>query len=173
MSRDAELKDLFLERYELIVSFAGRYARKTQEADDIVQQVYLEFVRHPDRWDTSTDVTPLLVGITKNIAKTKMREEYRHSASRIRRIADRYLEHLDALEAPGEETPLAEQMALLETCLDQLKPKSRELIELRYWKRIPVKMIGIIYRVDPRNVSKALCKIRSVLKKCITSARNR
>src|SRR4029077_3816984 len=98
-------------------SLALRFAPAPGLAEDIAQQVFLEFVAKAGRWDLSRDVKPLLATMTRNVALRCWRDRTRLMSAEIRGLA----EHIRAL-AEGSEVQWyrPEEQAALERCLKQL-----------------------------------------------------
>src|SRR5262245_44600786 len=119
-----------LECHEHFVhSLALRLAPAPGLAEDIAQQVFLEFVAKAGQWDLDRDVKPLLAAMTRNVALRCWRDKTRAMSAEMRGLA----EHIRALaEGSDVEWYRPEEQAALRRCLEQLPEKSRQLIELHY-----------------------------------------
>ena len=70
-------------------------------AEDIAQQVFLEFWKKKDTWDLTKDVRPLLAGMTRNVARRCWREKVRGMSPELREFA----EHVRLLSEEDDEDP--------------------------------------------------------------------
>ena len=69
-------------------SLAVRFAPWPGLADDITQQVFLEFINKADQWDLQRDVRPLLAAMTRNVALRAWREHTRTLPDQLRELAE-------------------------------------------------------------------------------------
>lgn len=168
--KESEIRasNLFLSNHGFVAGVAFRYAPLPGFNEDIVQQVFAEFVGHADRWDLDADVRPLLVRITQNVARRywreqtrKMPEVLRQIAERARRVAERNAE-LDA-EQPRE----TEEIAALRRCVKKLPAKSREIIHLHYFNGMTMRDIAKEKQTTDAAVRRAFCDLRKKLHACM------
>ncbi len=113
-----------LRRYSL--SLAG----EPQDAEDILQETFLEAQRAFNRFDRKSDFGAWLRGIARNVAA-----RHRQKASRAARLAvslePRVLEHLEELYR-AEEVADDSPAEALKRCLGKLAEADRELVRARY-----------------------------------------
>ena len=146
---------------------ALRFAPAPGVADDIAQQVFLEFVAKADEWDLTRDVRPLFVGITRNIARRAWRDYIRALPTHSRELAE-HIRHL----AEGEETTSysPEHFLILKRCVEKLPAKSRRLVELHYYLEIASVEIAAQTAMTADAVRRALFRLREQLRRCIRSS---
>src|SRR5256885_15352355 len=68
-------------------------------AEDIAQQVFLEFIAKAAQWDLTQDIKPLLAGMTRNVARRCWRDKTREMPEQMRQLA----EHIRELAAAATE----------------------------------------------------------------------
>jgi Sigma-70 region 2 len=69
MGKDTtEAARIFLSHHRFVKGVALRYAPWPDLMDDIVQQVFLEFMAKESKWDLSADARPLLATMTRHVA---------------------------------------------------------------------------------------------------------
>ena len=69
-------------------TLALRLAPAPGLAEDIAQQVFLEFIGKAAQWDLSTDLHPLFAGMTRNVARRAWREKTRDLPEVVRELAE-------------------------------------------------------------------------------------
>ncbi|MGL6197138.1 MAG: sigma-70 family RNA polymerase sigma factor [Thermoguttaceae bacterium] len=163
------LTELFSENYGLVISLARRYAPNESLANDIVQQAFIEFVGSDNHWNLEADIRPLLHQITKNVALRHWHEKQRLSPEKIRAIGEYFAQRTQ--ENTADDDYFETSLELLRLCLEKLPYKSRQLIDMRYFNRVRTEDIAKEYHSKPKTISRAICRIREVLKKCIQQNR--
>lgn len=163
------INESFFSRYAVVIGTARRYAPDAELAKDIVQQAYVDFVEgaRKKEWDLSTDVGPLLATITKNAAlrlwkerKKDVSENRQKFAEFLRLICDEYL-------VDYEDKPWEDELTAMKQCLERLPPKSREIIDMRYFLNASIDEIAQLSGASQRTVQQMIRRIREKLKLCI------
>ena len=99
MSAPDPTLDKIIETYGGFVrALALRLAPAPGLAEDIAQQVFLEFVAKASQWDLTRDIKPLLAGMTRNVARRAWREKSHHMPEVVRELADHIRELAEARE---------------------------------------------------------------------------
>lgn len=163
-SVDMQVACIFLTHQDFVKGLAIHYAPWPGIVDDIVQQVFLEFVTKKEGWDTSSDIKPLLSVITRNIAKRFWREKMRAMPQFLQKIADR-LEQSNQTEEP--ERQYEEKRLALNECMDKLPTKQRALVEFRYFGAMSPDKIAEHFQISKSVVNQTLYRIREKLQGCI------
>lgn len=122
---DAETLEIILERvHSRLLGLLARYRIPPEDGEDILQHALLTLVykqdsiRRPERW---------LIGTLRN---TCLRYWRRRRQQRTEPTADEKLEWLSGASPPGQE--LGDLRRDLETVLDRLPPRCRDVLKLRY-----------------------------------------
>lgn len=167
--RIVQASQLFLKYQDFVKGLAYRYAPLPGYAEDIAQQVYLEFVSNIERFDLEKDIQPLLHTITKNTALRIWTQRTKSSPENLRKIA----EHIQAftLEEP-ESSNLDLEVASLQRCLQTLPERSHALIMQHYFDGVSMVEIAKAMQASDKSVRKAFCKIRDKLRVCIRKVMN-
>jgi RNA polymerase sigma factor (sigma-70 family) len=150
---------------EFVRALALRLAPWPGLAEDIRQQVFLEFIEKAERWDLTRDVRPLLAGMTRNVALRAWREHTRTLPDQLRDLA----EHIRDLAGSAQPTSAheSEDLAALKKCLSKLPDKSRRLVELHYYLDISSVEIASQMTMQADAIRRALFRIREQLRRCI------
>lgn len=166
------LLEFFQSKYGLVVHFARRMAPDPSLVPDIVQQVYLEFLKDAQRknWVLHEEGNPLLYRVTKNVVRKIWRNHQKESHESIRRIGEFLKERIDSQYRSDDdvmEEEKSNQIESLHACLDQLSPKHRRLIDMKYFLDTPTSDIAEIFHAKPHNINRVIARIRLQLAKCL------
>lgn len=167
ISGDERLSQIFDAHEPFVRALAIKYAPTPSLSDDIVQQVFLEFLAKYDTWDTQSDLRPLLHTMTHIVARRCWHERSRTLSPEMRQLA----EHIRQLaEARGTTAYDEQQKEALRACLQKLPEKSRKIIEAHYVLGVPSKDIASRMQLSADSIRQAMCRLRAQLKKCMESS---
>ena len=145
-------------------ALALRLAPAPGLAEDIAQQVFLEFIAKEAEWDLTGNVKALLGVMTRNVAKRCWRERM-HT---LPEVQHQLAEHIRQLAETREVTWFGEEeKSILRRCLDRLPMKSRRLIELHYYLDTSSVEIAHQMGTNADAVRRALFRLRDQLRKCV------
>lgn len=165
------LSRLFQARYGLVIGVARRYAPTQDQVDDIVQQVYCEFVEGAlkEKWDLTKDVAPLLYRIAKTKGLLLWRQRRQRKNSSLDLISEELLAYSGLTEQDewDEYQRNEDRILALKHCLEMLSPKSRAFVEQHYFEGVSMKKIAEEQSSGDSAVRHFFCRIRSKLKECI------
>ena len=167
MSTHAKVAQLVLAHHGFVKGLAVRIAPWPGLADDITQQVFLEFLKKEAKWDLERDVKPLLATMTRHVAMRCWRERTRQMPETVYKLA----EHIRDLAGAGTPEPRwDDEVGALKRCLEKLPDKSRTLVELHYFGGATTVEIAGRMTVKADAVRQALCRLRGQLRTCIEDA---
>ncbi|MDO5555042.1 MAG: sigma-70 family RNA polymerase sigma factor [Planctomycetia bacterium] len=156
----------FLQHHDFIRRVAFRAAPNPSLQEDIVQDVYVEFVSKAGKWDYDSELRPLLRKITTNIAKRYWHEKLRHLPSNLQKIAaltQKYLEN----ERPAHEARFDDQQLALDLCMKKLTSRSLLILEAFYCKQMKAGQIAAMVGMTEGAVHKVLSRAREFLRQCV------
>src|SRR5919112_639611 len=107
--KEAIAAQAFLAHHGYVKGLALRHAPLPGVADDIVQQVFVEFLSKTASWDLSTDIRPLLATMTRNISLRL----WRTNATKHRRMKTSWLPF--AIASPNSLTRAARWLTSITT----------------------------------------------------------
>jgi RNA polymerase sigma-70 factor (ECF subfamily) len=166
----AKAAQLFLAHAGFVRGVALRHAPYPGLADDVAQQVLVEFLARAAERDLTTDVRPLLAAMTRTVALRLWRERTREMPDVLRRLAD----HVRRLaEQRDAEPEYDDELAALRRCLDRLPDKSRELIDQYYFADRSAAAIGEHLGTRTDTVCRAISRVREKLRDCISRSLKR
>lgn len=159
------------DRYGFIYAVARRYAPPDQ-AEDVVQQVYLEFVTgfQEGQWSLDRNHDPLLYTIAKRKAQTLWKEYRRRSGSSIDEVADQLIDSCEADGDVAENEYIDLQISALKNCLKKMSPKHRAVVEQHYFQKVPIKEIARQQQIKDSTIYHLFSRMRLQLRDCIERA---
>lgn len=163
---------LFERHSPLVFRLALRILRNRAEAEDAVQQIFLDFYRSVNRFESKK-------GAFKSWL---LMFSYHRTLNRKRQLRSRAFYDCDSLEESSplisaiREGPLPfhlpERICLIKEALGLVKPKQRRVIELVYYEGLTSNEIaeqtGESVRVVRHHLYRGLDKIRSLLRSAAT-----
>lgn len=159
---------LFLSFRHYLKGVAFRYAPMAHLADEIVQQVYIEFISNLDRFRIDLDVKSLLSVMTRNIARDTWRRETRHFLPNMQSVA----EHIRQLAEEQGATNYPEELEILSQCLEKAPEKTRELIRLHYIRQISIQDLAERLDMNANSIYRAIYRLRDKLRDCVERVHN-
>lgn len=165
---DAGAVDAVVQRYSgLVWSIARRLCRSADDAEDAVQEVFIEVWKHAGRFDPAAgSETTFIATITR-----------RRTIDRLRRIGRRpQLEALPSTELPDaddgaaafEELAVKDEAERVKRHLEELRPEQREVLELSIYKGLSHREIAdqldLPLGTVKTHVRRSLIRIRELIK---------
>lgn len=161
---------LFLENRRFLKGLATYYAPLPDLADDIIQDVFLEFVTKAERWnlDDPIKVKSLLGVLTRQIAQRNWQKRRALLSEVLVKIADHVAQCSENENSPPD---FELEASVLKECLAKLPEKGQLMIQFYYFegKRIDEIADKMQLKVGTicRNLSRLRVKLRQLIKKLI------
>lgn len=153
LSGDESAMQRFVQRFEgLVYGLSLRMLRRREDAEDVVQDVFLRTFRSLNRWDSARPLAPWLVAITANRCRTALDRR-----SRLPAVSTVGEQAAGATAAPAE---LAEELQL---ALCQLRPEYRRCFELFYRNELCVADVAECLDIPQGTVKTWLYRARKEL----------
>ncbi|QNN22532.1 sigma-70 family RNA polymerase sigma factor [Planctomycetales bacterium ZRK34] len=168
MDQDTLVRALLRERAKL-VSYIWSIVHEPNLADDVFQEVCLEAIHHIDQ---ITDADHLLAW-ARRTARHRSLNALRQRDRQPQCLSQRTMDLLDRtwIDHDGVETDPT--VAALHHCLDQLTPRSRRLVKLRYVDGLKGAAVASKLGQKLDAVYKALSRIHHQLIDCIGQHRRK
>jgi RNA polymerase sigma-70 factor (ECF subfamily) len=131
--------------------------------DDVAQETFLVAYRKLDEWDRSRDAGPWLRGIARHLAMNERRKAARRSRLIPGGVAELLIEHAE----PETETPAAELLAALNSCLHELPEPGRELLRRRYADGEMAENLAVQWHTRADTMRQKLLRLRLLVKACV------
>jgi len=140
VKRDKRAMEVLFERHNVrVYRFVLRLAGDASLAEDIVSEVFLDVWRRADGFEGKSRVSTWLLAIARHKAYDARR---RHTAMPL--DDDMAAAIMDPADNPEIAANRNSRNALIKTCLAQLSPAHREIIDLVYYHERSVKEIAQI-----------------------------
>lgn len=130
------------------------------DAEDLLQEVFLVITRKANEFEEGTN----FFAWACTIARFKLLELLRRR-SRSQALSEEVIESLCAIEP--EPYFDDSRVAILQHCLEQLAPKARQMMFLRYYGEHSPAQIARLVSWTPNAVRVALSRARTVLQECL------
>ncbi len=156
------VQTLFLQHAAALRGFILGLVGDRDEAKDILQEVFLTATKLADRYQPDSS----FLAWARGIARNKVLEHFR-SCRRQPRPFDEELLELLITSAGAQDDLWEERRAALAECIQQLAPRARQILDLRY-AAPPVSPPEIAQRLSwtVNSVHVALARARKFLQDC-------
>jgi RNA polymerase sigma-70 factor (ECF subfamily) len=141
------LQVLYRRHHVKIYRFALRFIRDEATAEDVVSEVFIDVWRQAGRFECRSQVSTWLLAITRNKALSMLRR--RAETSLDEEVAE-FIE--DAADNPEVTMQKQERSAILRSCLEQLSPAHREIIDLVYYHEKSIDEVAEVIGVPANTV---------------------
>ena len=156
---------LFLAHRHYIKAVALRYVPNSHLADEVVQQVYVDFVSKADKWNFDGNIKSLLAVMTQNIARAYWKTESRNLPVKLKKIAE-FIQKI-AENDDQQDEQYADRLEALRECLKKAPEKTGELIHLHYFDGMSFTEIASQMEINPDSVYRAVYRLREKIRLCI------
>jgi RNA polymerase sigma factor (sigma-70 family) len=154
---------------ELIVRYEPklkRYARKflsrAEDVEDLVQDVFIKAYEHIQSFDSSLRFSPWIYRIAHNVFVNELRRKSRYGFGVF--DADVILPLLPASETADGEVLGDELRSVLDTQLEKLSPKYREVLVLHYFEGLSYQEISEVLKIPVNTVGVRMTRARAKLR---------
>ena len=131
------------------------FTRQRQDAEDVMQTVFLKLWKHPIAFTDETHMDKWLTKVTVNESRSLLRARAREPLS------------IDELEALGTAAGEPEEFDLISAVL-RLPEPLRAVIHLHYYEDLPIKEIASLLNISQASVKMRLVRGRKRLKSELT-----
>jgi RNA polymerase sigma-70 factor (ECF subfamily) len=157
----ALVQKLFIKHSNSIRGYLFAMSADGHLVDDVMHSTFLALTAKADQFDGQREFVPWARGFAKNellkVAGQRKRDP--------QLLTPEAIEHLH--DAAPEFTLGDERVSALLACLDQLAPRARQAVVLRYRESLKPQMIAERMRLAVASVNVTLSKARAALKGCV------
>jgi RNA polymerase sigma-70 factor (ECF subfamily) len=141
------LQTLYRRHHVKVYRFAMRFMRDEAAAEDLVSEVFIDVWRQADRFERRCQVSTWLLAITRNKALSTLR---RRSHEQLDHEIAEFIE--DPTDSPEITMQKQERSAVLRSCLQELSPAHREIVDLVYYHERSIEEVSDIIGVPANTV---------------------
>ena len=160
----------FLDCRSLIEGHIAALVRDRALADDVFQEVWVRFERVTRCGEVIANVPAWCRAAARLVALESWREQRREQGTpdpELLALVDRAYEEQD-----GQEELWRTKSEALGGCIDELPPRSRDLVVRRYRKGDPISTIAGQLGQSVTSLKTALCRLRLALGDCVRKKLN-
>ncbi|NHZ41594.1 MULTISPECIES: RNA polymerase sigma factor [Massilia] len=123
-----DVRRLFMAHRQHLVRFVQRYVRSLEDAEDVVQNTFIEAMRCADRFSGLSKPSTWLFGIALNLARNQVR---RNSADLYETVEEGFMEQIADQHANPADLFESRQITLqVDALLRSMPPKIRETFDV-------------------------------------------
>ncbi|AHN21774.1 MULTISPECIES: sigma-70 family RNA polymerase sigma factor [Lysinibacillus] len=153
-----ELEEIMEQHTERLIRLAFYYVKDLQEAEDIVQDVFIKFYDNQQKYEERGELKAYLSRLVMNKSKDYLRSwTYRKIQVQQKIFAKQTISRRDMLVQQDEQT-------LIENAIFSLPLKQREVLSYFYFEDMPVAEIAKLLRIPDSTVKTRLRRGRKLLK---------
>ena len=141
------LQVLYRRHHVKVYRFALRFIRDEAAAEDVVSEVFIDVWRQAGRFECRSQVSTWLLAITRNKALSALR---RRAETQLDEEVAEFIE--DTADNPEVAMQKQERSAILRSCLEQLSPAHREIIDLVYYHEKSIDEVAEVIGVPANTV---------------------
>jgi len=150
-------------------TFIAAFCPHRDQVDEVAQRTFIWAYEHLGDYEPGTRFYSWLKAIAGNMLLAELEIQRREARNRRRHLA-----HLEATACRAHLATEADDRRLelveaLQTCLEELPPGQRRLIQRRYEEPEPIAAIARELKRSEGGVKVTLFRIRQALRKCIES----
>ena len=146
----------------IVSSFVSAMVRDYSARDDLMQDIAIAVLESFDRYDPSQPFAAWAIGVARNQVRLYFRTLHRDRLRFSDSIIDLLSEDFSKIS-----TSELHRLEHLQTCVDKLDARAKELCQARYSENQKPAQIAQWLGGSPNGVAKALQRIREQLKDCI------
>ncbi|WP_339262817.1 sigma-70 family RNA polymerase sigma factor [Lysinibacillus sp. FSL K6-3209] len=153
-----ELEEIMEQHTERLIRLAFYYVKDLQEAEDIVQDVFIKFYDNQQKYEERGELKAYLSRLVMNKSKDYLRSwTYRKIQVQQKIFAKQTISGRDMLVQHDEQT-------LIENAIFSLPLKQREVLSYFYFEDMPIGEIAKLLSIPDSTVKTRLRRGRELLK---------
>ncbi len=146
-------------------AFTARYIPCAADAQDIVQDAFVEAFANIETFDSARDFGPWMRGICKNKICNYYRARNRRDKLSVSLVDQALIEAIQGdAQSASEPDP---RLDSLNRCLNKLKDTHRTVMEWRYSRRESIEMIARRVSRSTASVAQLLFRLREAVRTCV------
>ena len=162
--RSSELNfvDIFLAELRRLKRIVAGMGLNTSDAEDVLQDVSIQALSRPGKYQTKEDSVRWLIKVTVNrcLTEHRRRRSFRRRASEILKRRSE-----TKMDSTAEKVIIAEELEIVRETLQELDESLLTLLVLRYFCDLNSKEVGEILAMSPSTVRSRLREVRMILAK--------
>jgi RNA polymerase sigma-70 factor (ECF subfamily) len=162
-SHEDDFERILRETQGLIRAHIAGMGVRSDEIDDVAQEVYLDYAQHPERRPPDVEVLRWLRGMARNCCH----EYFRRRARQSRHLVDICDTISDDHEQHGDDELQDAKLSALHRCLERLNQPHRELLTSYYHDGRSAEDLAAAQGRTVGAVHMVLSRLRDTLRRCL------
>lgn len=163
---ESQFMSEIIDRYEpRLRRYIYRMVGKTDECDDILQDVFLKCFTHIKSFDTQQKFSPWIYRITHNETVNKLRKKRGVPFSQLDTPEYDFAENLSGKENTAEQVSNQYDHAQVRQVIGALPPAHREVLVLYFYDELSYAEISDILRIPVSSVGVKISRAKELLAK--------
>ncbi len=160
---DQQVFGIIVERYEArLLRYGTRFLSRREDAQDIVQEVFIRVYQNIQSFDTSQRFSPWIYRIAHNAFVNALKKNSRSPFISV--DFDTFVPHLAYDDPSPREREQQEMRVMIEKGLAELTPKYREILILYYLEEMSYQEIADIVQIPIGTVGVRVRRAKESLK---------
>lgn len=160
---DVEMFGEIINRYEAKMQrYARRFLSRSDEVDDLVQDVFIKVYENIQSFNPSLRFSPWIYRVAHNIFVNELKRKSRFGLTSF--DPDVVFSLLPAKETADDFTLTSERSAEMESLLNELPGKYREVLVLHYFEELSYQEISDVLQIPITTVGVRITRARKKLK---------
>lgn len=165
---DLNILGTLYQRYMMLVyGVCMKYLKNREESQDAAMQIFEILITDIPRFEIR-NFKSWLYGVSRNFCLMKLRKEH-SDKNRLEKNTQLFIMESTEVLHPIEDTGDEQLQQTLKACLEQLRPKQRQCVELFYYRQYCYKQIADELSFDENKVKSYIQNGKRNLKICIES----
>ena len=157
-----DLEGLFKQHHHHLLRFVQRYVRNPEDAEDVVQNTFLEALRCADQFAGLSKPSTWLFGIALNLARNQVR---RKCADLCEAMDEAELENIvDIHSDPAAQVELREVASKVEECINSLPSNIRATFEAVFDQESTYEEAAENLKIPVGTVRSRVSRVRSTVR---------
>lgn len=151
-----DVESCYIKYRDMVWRVALNHCANYAEAEDILQEVFLRYLKADQEYQDETHLKAWLLRVTMNLGKNLHLSPWKKRCLPLEEIAG-------SASHPAPTPPEREDYFELYQCLAKLKPADRDLIYLFYYEELPMKTIARILGKSEGSLRTRMYRLRKQL----------
>lgn len=156
-----EIEDFFFENYSSFISFAQSFVLERAVAEDIIQDIFIDFIEKRDRSNLHTSLRAYFLTAIRNRCLNYLRDKKIHDKSEVL--------YLEALLNTNDNNLLSDESVIktIQHAVNELPPEMRTVFNLRFFQSKKYIEIADIMSISKNTVKTHLSRGKQKLRESL------
>jgi len=158
-----DIQALFTQHQSNLLHFVRRHVRSNEDAEDVVQNTFVEAIRCSERFSGLSKPSTWLFGIALNLARNQVRRNFTDPSECVEDMVLEAVADFDA--SPYELCEQREMAYKVASILEELPTRIRETFEAVLEGECSYEEAAVALKIPPGTVRSRISRVRSTLRR--------